>query len=161
MESNPGCSDVSRGLYHCFFFFARKARRPLHSTRCGQGPRSSAAPQIHMQVGPHRGAPRESPQGHGQDFGRRPQAAWTVHCTTCCPRTLVPAPKAHADARRPCVQPRTQFGNSSIPIGSPGPFQAGGQAPPFHRVTEPRQGEFTAIPRQAFFKGIVHFSILA
>ena len=54
----------------------------------------------------------------------------------------VPAPKAYADARRPCVQPRTQFGNLNTPIGSRGPFQAGGQAPPFHRVTKSRQGEF-------------------
>ena len=54
----------------------------------------------------------------------------------------VPAPKAYADARRPCVQPRTQLGNLNTPIGSRGPFQAGGQAPPFHRVTKSRQGEF-------------------
>ena len=60
----------------------------------------------------------------------------------------VPAPKAYADARRPCVQPRTQFGNLNTPIGSRGPFQAGGQAPPIHRVTKSRQGEFYAIPRR-------------
>ena len=76
---------------------AWKARKPLHSTRCEQSPRGSAAPQIHMQVGPRKsmqdrqGAPKESPQGRGQDFGHWPQAAWTVHCTTRHPRTLVPA----------------------------------------------------------------------
>ena len=39
--------------------------------------------------------------------GRRPRAKWITHNRV---RTLVPAPKAYADARRPCVQPRTQFG---------------------------------------------------
>ena len=58
----------------------------------------------------------------------------------------VPAPKAYADTRRPCVRPRTQFGNPSTPIGSPGPFQAGGQAPPIHCVTVSQQGEFNGIP---------------
>ena len=81
--------------------FARKARKPLQSTRCGQGPRSSAAPRIHMQVGP-RGSRccRKGPQGATprtrppapHPLGRRPQAAWSVHCTTRRPRTLVPAP---------------------------------------------------------------------
>ena len=31
-------------------------------------------------------------------------------------------------------------------IGSRGPFQAGGQAPPIHQVTKSRQGEFNGIP---------------
>ena len=57
-------------------------------------------------------------------------------------RASVPAPKAHADARRPCARPRTQSGNPCTPIGSQGPFQAGGRAPPIHRVTKSRQGEF-------------------
>jgi hypothetical protein len=79
---------------------------------------------------------RESPQGHGRDFGRQASE-----------EDKVPAPKAYADARRPCVRPRTQFGNPSTPIRSPGPFRAGGQAPPFHRVTKSRQGKCFAIPR--------------
>ena len=33
-----------------------------------------------------------------------------------------------------------------IPIGNPGPFQAGGQAPPIHWVTVSQQGEFNGIP---------------
>ena len=44
------------------------------------------------------------------------------------------------------MQPRTQFGNPSTPIGSQGPFQAGGQAPTFHQVTKSWQGEFKGIP---------------
>ena len=34
------------------------------------------------------------------------------------------------------------------PIGNPGPFQAGGQAPPIHWVTDSQQGEFNGIPGQ-------------
>ena len=34
------------------------------------------------------------------------------------------------------------------PIGNPGPFQAGGQAPPIHWVTVSQQGEFNGIPGQ-------------
>ena len=143
--------------YVILFVLARKARRPLHSTRCEQSPRGSAAPQIHMQVGPRKsmqdrqGAPRESPRGHGLDYGRRPQAAWTVHCTPRRPRTLVPAPWGHADARRPCAtNPGPSLVTPCTPIGSWGPFWAGGQAPPFHQVTRSRQGEFNAIPRHIF-----------
>ncbi len=143
-------------LLPLIFFLARRARRPLHSARCEQSPRGSAAPQIHMQVGPRKstqdrqGAPRESPRGHGLDYGRRPQAAWTVHCTPRRPRTLVPAPRGHADARRPCAtNPGPSLVTPCTPIGSWGPFWAGGQAPPFHQVTRSRQGEFNAIPRQA------------
>ena len=115
---------------------ARKARRPLHSTRCEQSPRGSAAPQIHMQVGPRKstqdrqGPPSESPRGHGLDYGRRPQAAWTVHCTPRRPRTLVPAPWGHADARRPCAtNPGPSLVTPCTPIGNWGPFWACGQAP--------------------------------
>ena len=59
------------------------------------------APQIHMQVGPHSSrCCRKGPQGATprtrppapHPHGRRPQAAWSVHCTTRRPRTLVPAP---------------------------------------------------------------------
>ena len=32
------------------------------------------------------------------------------------------------------------------PIGKQGPFQAGGQAPPFHWVTDSQEGEFNGIP---------------
>ena len=39
----------------------------------------------------------------------------------------------------------------STPIGSQGPFQAGGQAPPIHRVTNPRQGKFNDIPSRVFY----------
>ena len=43
----------------------------------------------------------ESPHGNGRClFGRRASED-----------DEVPAPKAYADARRPCVQPRTQYGN--------------------------------------------------
>jgi len=40
-------------------------------------------------------------------------------------RSSVPAPKAYADARRPCVQPRTQFGNPKHPDREPGPIPGG------------------------------------
>ena len=69
--------------------------------RCEQSPRSRAAPQILMQVGPHNSRRcRKGPQGATPrtrppaplPLGRRPQAAWSVHCTTRRPRTLVPAP---------------------------------------------------------------------
>ena len=43
--------------------------------------------------------------------------------------------------QRPCAQPRTQFGNPCTPIGSQGPFQAGGQAPPIHQGTKILAGQ--------------------
>ena len=64
--------------------------------------------------------------------------------------TLIPAPKVHADARRPCVQPRTQFGNPSTPIGSQGPFWAAGQAPPIHRGDEHR-GRASFMPSRGIY----------
>ena len=36
------------------------------------------------------------------------------------------------------------------PIGNPVPFQAGGQAPPIHWVTDSQQGEFNGIPGRCF-----------
>ena len=50
--------------------------------------------------------------------------------------------------RRPkaCVLPRTQFGNPNTPLGSQGPFQAGGQAPPSTERRTSRQG---AVSRHA------------
>ena len=46
------------------------------------------------------GAPEESPQGRGQDFGRRASRGG--------PQFLL---KAYAETRRAGVRPRTQFGN--------------------------------------------------
>ena len=47
-------------------------------------------------------------------------------------RASIPATKAYADARRPCVQPRTQAGNPSTTIRSRGPVRAvwAGPTPP-------------------------------
>ena len=59
--------------------------------------------------------------------------------------TLILAPKAHADARRPCVPPRTQFVSPSTSIRSQGSFLAGGQAPPIHRGDEVR-GRASSMP---------------
>ena len=81
----------------------------------------------------------------GRDFGRRPrQPAGNVLAT----RTSVPAPKTSADARRlrGCQGP--SLVTQDTPIGNPGPFQAGGQAPPIHWVTVSQQGEFNGIPGQ-------------
>ena len=64
-------------------------------------------------------------------------------------RTSVPTPWGHADARKPCVtNPGPSLVTPCTTIRSWGPFQAGGQAPPFHRVTKSRQGEFNGIPSQ-------------
>ena len=105
------------------------------TARTAAGGRAEARPH-------HRSAHWVSPNGLGLHFARRPISRIEVQKG----RTLIPAPKAHTDARRPCVLPKTQFGNPSTPIGSQGPFQAGGQAPTIHRVTKSRQGEFNGIP---------------
>ena len=52
-------------------------------------------------------------------------------------------PEGHA-----CHQ-GTQSGNPKHLDLEPGPFQAGGQAPPIHRVTKSQQGEFNGIPGRA------------
>ena len=76
-------------------------RRACAHPRCEPCPRGRAAPQIHMLVGPRSSrSRRKGPQGATPrtrppappPLGRRPQAAWAVHCTTRRPRTLVPAP---------------------------------------------------------------------
>ena len=51
------------------------------------GPRSSRS----RRKGPQGATPRTRPPAP-PPLGRRPQAAWAVHCTTRRPRTLVPAP---------------------------------------------------------------------
>ena len=66
--------------------------------------------------------------------------------------------EAYADARRPCAQPRTQFVNPSTPIGSQGPFQAGGQAPNFHQVTKSWQSEFNGILGHPMLLYKLHFT---
>ena len=53
-------------------------------------------------------------------------------------------PEGHA-----CHQ-GTQSGNPKHLDLEPGPFQAGGQAPPIHRVTKSQQGEFNGIPGLVF-----------
>ena len=82
----------------CFCWEARKQPHPSAADRVRGG---GTAPQIHMQVGPHSSrCCRKGPQGATprtrppapHPLGRRPQAAWSVHCTTRRPRTLVPAP---------------------------------------------------------------------
>ena len=101
----------------------------LYAPRVKAHPRGSGQPRGHSRpqvVNPGSSRPNEEsiqPSAHSRKAGGG---------------TLIPAPKAHADARRPCVQPRTQFGNPSTPIGSQGPFWAGGQAPPIHRGDEHR-----------------------
>ena len=63
---------------------------------------------------------RESHQGHGWDFARQaPEEDKQSSCT----QGLRKRPNA-------MLWPRTQFGNPSTTIGSPGPFRAGGQASP-------------------------------
>ena len=53
-----------------FYVYFRKARKLLHPVRCEQSPRSNAAPQIHMRVGPCNSnaetrGPRKPLPGHG------------------------------------------------------------------------------------------------
>ena len=146
-------SQIGRFLFYFFLLccFAEQNWRASNAERRIHTPKGGAQParmNSHASETATRAeAPRESPRGHGQDYGRRPQAAWTVHCTPHRPRTLVPAPWGHADARRPCAtNPGPSLVTPSTPIGSQGPFWADGQAPPFHRVTKSWQGEFNGIP---------------
>ena len=83
------------------FFFVWEARKQPHPSTADRVRGGGTAPQIHMQVGPHSSrCRRKGPQGATPrtrppaplPLGRRPQAAWSVHCTTRRPRTLVPAP---------------------------------------------------------------------
>jgi len=46
---------------------------------------------------------------------------------------------------RPGLRPPASTTTQQKPEGAKGPFQAGGQAPPFHRVTKPPEGEFNGI----------------
>ena len=90
----------------------------------------------------------EIPQDRGRDFGRKAPKDDTI-----------PAPKAYADTRRPCIRPRTQFGNPSTSIESPLPFRAGGQAPPFHRVKMSRHAEFFAARSNIYIYIYIHMYI--
>ena len=83
------------------FFFVWEARKQPHPSAADRVRGGGTAPQIHMQVGPHSSrCCRKGPQGATPrtrppappPLGRRPQAAWSAHCTTRRPRTLVPAP---------------------------------------------------------------------
>ena len=120
----PGCQKWCLRLrpqacLSVIYFLLYAPRVKAHPRGSGQ-PRGHSRPQV---VSPGSSRPNEEsiqPSAHSRKAGGG---------------TLIPAPKAHADARRPCVQPRTQFGNPSTPIGSQGPFWAGGQAPPIHRAT--------------------------
>ena len=53
-------------------------------------------------------------------------------------------PEGHAESQGPSLV------TQDTPIGNPGPFQAGGQAPPIHWVTDSQQGEFNGIPSLMF-----------
>ena len=139
-------------FFVCFCFPGRPEAAALHGLQTGSDEEECSTP-IHMQVGPLRGAPRESPQGHGQDFGRRPQAAWTVHCTTRRPRTLVPAPWGHADARRPCAtNPGPSLVTPAPRSGARAHSRRVGRPDHSTRLTKPRQGEFKGIPGHRIFK---------
>ena len=112
----------------------------LYAPRVKAHPRGSGQPRGHSRpqvVSPGSSRPNEEsiqPSAHSRKAGGG---------------TLIPAPKAHADARRPCMQPRTQFGNPSTPIGSQGPSWAGGQAPPIHRGDEHR-GRASFMPSRGY-----------
>ena len=83
----------------------------------------------------------------GQDFGRRPRQpadnpkeVWRKRGLQFLHPRPTQTPEGHACCQGPSLV------TQDTPIGSQGPFQAGGQAPPIHRVTKPRQGEFNGIP---------------
>ena len=127
---------------------------------CQEGPKATASHALRTEseeecapANSHAGQPSQrGPQGvtPGTRPGLWPPATGSVGCTlyTTPPEdfsscTLGPRrrPKAMRDNPRPSSE------TPCTPIGSWGPFQAGGQAPPFHQVTKSRQGEFYAIPR--------------
>ena len=86
---------------------------------------------------------RESPQEHGQDFGRRPYSSpRPPEDSLQGRRALVPAPEAHAAARRP----RPQFGKLKHPNREPGPIPGGWAGPTMPAGDEIPQGEFKGIP---------------
>ena len=95
--------------------------------------------------GPQGSHPRETAVRH---LPRWPPTSGSVGCTlyNTPQRTLVPAPWDHADARRPCARPRTQFGNPKHPDREPGPILGGGQAPPFHQGDEIPAGRVLCHP---------------
>ena len=102
----------------------------------------------HEGVGSHGGTPVPVSPGSSRPNEESIQPS-AHHSRKAGGGTLIPAPKAHADARRPCLQPRPQFGNPSTPIGSQGPFWAGGQAPPIHRGDEHR-GRASFMPSRGY-----------
>ena len=83
----------------------------------------------------------------GQDFGRRPRQpadnpkeVWRKRGLQFLHPRPMQTPEGHACCQGPSLV------TQDTPIGSQGPFQAGGQAPPIHRVTKSQQGEFKGIP---------------
>ena len=106
-------------------------------------PRNGGASVSRHEFVMHRLAYGWSNPKTGRDLGRRPrQPAGNVLAT----RASVPAPKTSADARRPRSGQGPSLVTQDTPIGNPGPFRAGGQAPPIHWVTVSQQGEFNGIP---------------
>ena len=106
----------------------------LHPTRCEQSPRSDTTPPIHMRVGTRSSNCRcKGPQGvtPGTRPRLRPPASDSVDCTlyTTPTEDFSSCTRAHADARKPCAQPRTQFGNPKHPNREPGPIPGGWAGP--------------------------------
>ena len=112
--------------------------------RCGvDTPKKDGASVSRHEFVMHRLAFGWSNPKTGRDFGRRArQPAGNVLAT----RASVPAPKTSADARRPRRDQGPSLVTQEAPIRNPGPFQAGGQAPPIHWVTVSQQGESNGIP---------------
>ena len=101
LSSNCISLDLNARKKPLLFFLLREARKQPHPSTADRVRGGGTVPQIHMQVGPHSSrCCRKGPQGATPRtrppapplFGRRPQAARSVHCTKHCPRTIVPAP---------------------------------------------------------------------
>ena len=126
----PGwLADHAMCINYYFFLLTE-----LHPTRCEQSPRSDTTPPIHMRVGTRSSNCRcKGPQGvtPGTRPRLRPPASDSVDCTlyTTPTEDFSSCTRAHADARKPCAQPRTQFGNPKHPSREPGPIPGGWAGP--------------------------------
>ena len=95
------------------------------------------------QGAPHNGENSGKPlRSHPKDKAGTSAAVPQEEVFSSC--TQGPSRRPEAMAHACCLGP--SLVTPSTTVRSRGPFQAGGQAPPFHRVTKSRQGEFHGIP---------------
>ena len=135
-------------VFQITYFLPERNWRASNAERRIHTPKGGAQP---VRMNSHaRKLPRgqKPPGSHPRDTARTLAAGLerdgyitTLKDLSSCTLGSTQTPEGHARQTQDPVMV-----TQSTPIGSQGPNQAGGQAPPFHRVTKSRQGEFKGIP---------------